>query len=185
MADFENMPKDKIAALRKVLESTKLPPQKNRPEKESFERPPYLELPMSDRLVVAERVYRALDVKEDHFWAQFYRVMAFHQDEEKKTAQAAESRRMALKIVEAWLSDKTKDASRKESLYICGAMRHFLEQDAEALKLFEEADKLKYSNPANKPEENEGYDKYLSNLIKDYIEQLKKGEGPRKLKQDH
>jgi len=39
--------------------------------------------------------------------------------------------------------------------------------------------KLKYSNPELKEENNKGYDEYLSTLIKDYLEMLKKGKGPR------
>jgi hypothetical protein len=185
MGDFENAPKEKVAELRKVLESVTLPPQKTLSERESLEHPPYLALPFSDRLVVAEKVYQTLGITNDGFWAQFYRVLGSQLENEKKPTQAVESRRKALKIVESWLTDKSKTDQRKESLYICGAMRHFLDEDAEALKLFAEAEKLKYSNAELKSEQNENYDNYLSTLIKEYIEMLKKGEGPKKMKEGH
>jgi hypothetical protein len=185
MGDFENAPKEKVADLRKALESVTLPPQKTLSAKESLEHPPYLELPLADRLVVAEKVYQALGITNVEFWAQFYRVLGYHLEKEKKLPQAAEARRKALKIVESWLTDQSKADQRKESLYICGAMRHFLDEDAEALKLFTEAEKLKYSKAELKSEQNENYDNYLSTLIKEYIEMLKKGEGPKKLKEDH
>lgn len=185
MGDFENVPKDKIAELHKTLESVTLPPQKSLSEKESMEHPPYLALPMSDRMVVAEKVYQTLGISNDGFWAQFYRVMGSHLEKDKKLSQAADARRKALKIVETWLTDKSKEGQRKEFLYICGAMRHFLDEDAEALKLFAEAEKLKYSDASLKAEQNEGYDKYLAGLIKEYIEMLKKGEGPKKMKEGH
>lgn len=185
MGDFENVPKEKVSELLKVLESVTLPPQKTLSEKESLEHPPYLALPLSDRLVVAEKVYQTLGITNDGFWAQFYRVIGSSFQTDKKLPQAAEARRKALKIAEAWVTDKSKEGQRKESLYICGAMRHFLEEDTEALKLFGEAEKLKYSSAELKPEQNDGYDKYLSDLIKEYIEMLKKGEGPRKMKEVH
>jgi hypothetical protein len=185
MADFENIPQEKVADLLKTLESVSLPPQKTMSEKETLERPPYLALPLSDRMVAAEKVYKTLGVTSDAFWAQFYRVMGLHFERDKKLPQAVESRLKALKIVEGWLTDKSKEGIRKESLYICGAMRHFLDDDAEALKLFSEAEKLKYSDAALGADQNDGYDKYLSGLIKEYIEMLKKGEGPKKLKAVH
>ncbi|HEX6731298.1 MAG TPA: hypothetical protein VF074_14840 [Pyrinomonadaceae bacterium] len=185
MGDFENVPKDKVAELRKVLESVTLPAQKTLSEKESFEHPPYLDLPLSDRMLVAEKVYQTLGVKGDGFWAQFYRVLGSHLEGDKKLPGAAEARRKALKIVEPWLTDKAKEGQRKESLYICGAMRHFLDEDAEAMKLFVEAEKLKYSDASLNAEQNQGYDEYLSTLIKEYIEMLKKGEGPKKMKAVH
>jgi hypothetical protein len=185
MGDFENVPKEKVAELRKVLESVTLPAQKTLSEKESLEHPPYLDLPLSNRMLVAEKVYQTLGVKEDGFWAQFYRVLGSHLENDKKLPGAAEARRKALKIVEPWLTDKAKEGQRKESLYICGAMRHFLDEDTEAMKLFVAAEKLKYSDASLNAEQNEGYDKYLSTLIKEYIEMLKKGEGPKKMKAVH
>ena len=61
-------------------------------------------------------------------------------------------------------------------------MRHFLREDAAALKNFEEATALKYSDKNLKPEQNQNYDNYLGTVIKEYIEMLHKGESPREEK---
>ena len=60
MGIFQNLPKEKIADLRRALEEVKLPAQVQRSEKDSMEHPPYLELSMSERLSASERVYHAL-----------------------------------------------------------------------------------------------------------------------------
>lgn len=178
MGGFERVPKEKIADLQKVLAQVTLPAQKNVTDKEAFEHPPYLDIPVSARLSVAEKVYQTLDSTE-LFWGQFYRVYGYHLDHEGKTAEAAEARKKALKIAEAWLTDKTKEGLRKENLYICAAMRHFLQDDPGANKNLEEAAKLKYSNPELKAEQNENYNQYLDTLIKEYIDLIKKGEVPK------
>ena len=178
MGEFQELPKEKIPALREMLKTVKLPPQKQVSEKESMENPPYLGLSVWERLLVAEQVYQTLG-KPEEFWARFYRVLGYHFDQAKKETEAADARKKALKIVEGWLKDQSKAGRYKEFLYISGAMHHFLKDDAAATKAFEEALKLKYSDPANKQENNEGYDKYLTDLITSYLEMLKKGAGPR------
>ena len=179
MEDFKTIPQDKIPALREALKNVNLPPQKERSTEASMENPPYLELPTSARLVVAEKVYRTLGKTDDEFWSQFYRVMGYHFGEEEKKAEADEARRKALAITEHVLADKASDGIRKEQLYISGALKHFLRDDAGALRDFEAAKKLTYSDKNNKPENNKGYDDYLSKLIDEYIEMLHKGAGPR------
>ena len=178
MGDFKDVPKEKIAELRQMLEGVSLPAQKEVPAAESSWRQPYMTIPSSARLVVAEKVYKTIG-RNDAFWAHFYRVMASHFASDKKPAEADESRRRALKIVEELLAKDPSSGRRKESLYIAAAMHHFLKEDAEALKLFNEAQKLTYADPSIEKDKNEGYDGYLSSLIKEYIEMLGKGEGPR------
>ena len=58
-------------------------------------------------------------------------------------------------------------------------MCHFVGNDPRALKAFEEAGKTKYDSKDLKPEQNQGYDEYLSKLISEYTEMIHKGEGPR------
>jgi hypothetical protein len=179
MEEFKTIPKDKIPALREVLKTVNLPPQKERSTEDSKVRPPYLEIPTSARLVVAEKVYRTLGRTDDEFWSHFYRVMGYHFDAEEKKAEADEARRKSLSLTERKLADKASDDVRKEQLYISGAMKHFLRDDASALRDFEAAKKLTYADRNNKPENNKGYDGYLSKLIDEYIEMLHKGAGPR------
>ena len=177
--DFEKIPAEKIAELRELLKTTSLPPQKERSEKESMEHPPYLDIPVSARLSVAEKVYRTLGKTDDEFWNHFYRVLAYHYDGEGKRAEALEARRKSIALTEKSLADKQNEGRRKDLLYILGAMRHFTNDDQGALKAFEEANKLEFSDKDLKPEQNKNYNEYLSHLIKEYIEMLKKGEGPR------
>jgi hypothetical protein len=181
--DFEKIPAEKIAELREMLKTTSLPAQKERSEKEGMENPPYLEIPVSARLSVAEKVYRTLGKTDDEFWNHFYRVLGFHYDAEGKKAAALEARRKSISITEKLLADKQNEGRRKDLLYILGAMRHFTSDDQGAMKAFEEADKLEFSDKDLKPEQNKNYNEYLSNRIKEYIEMLKKGEGPRQKSQ--
>jgi hypothetical protein len=175
MEDFTKLPAEKIPDLRKLLETVNLPSQKTLSDKESLEHPPYLELSVSDRLVVAEQVYRTLGQTSEEFWAHFYRVMAYHFDSDKKVKEAHDARQKELKIVEGWLTDKSKDGQRKEFLFICGSMHHLMGEDPAATKAFEEAATLKYSNPSIKAEQNSNYDSYLSTIIKESLEMVKKG----------
>jgi hypothetical protein len=179
MDDFKEIPAAKIPELREMLQHVSLPPQKQRSDKESMDNPPYLEISSAARLVVAEKVYRTLGRTEDDFWNHFYRVMGYHFAGDEMHAEADVARRKSLAVTERLLADKTDEGRRKELLYISGAMRHFLRDDAGALKDFDEAKKLKFSDKSLKPEDNDGFNGYLSKLIDEYIEMLRKGEGPR------
>jgi hypothetical protein len=175
MDDFLSIPADKIPELRKTLEATTLPKQPERLAKDSMERPPYLEIPVSARLAVAEKVYRALDQADDEFWNHFYRVVGYHA---AVSADGDEPRKKSIAITEKMLAEKSNEGRRKELLYILGAMRHFTRDDTGAMQAFEEASKIKFLNKNLKAEQNNNYDGYLSKLIKEYIEMIRKGEGP-------
>ncbi|HEY5839020.1 MAG TPA: tetratricopeptide repeat protein [Pyrinomonadaceae bacterium] len=180
MEDFEQIPPDKIADLRKMLETTSLPAQTERPPKSGrlMSDPPYLEIPTALRVSVAEKVYQVLGKTGDEFWNHFYRVLAYHYDRQGKTAEAEQARRKSIAITEKLLTPKSP-GTRKELLYILGAMRHFVGEDTAALKALEEAGTLTYKNDELPAERNTNYDEYLSKAIKEYVEMLKKGEGPR------
>ena len=77
--------------------------------------------------------------------------------------------------MQGWLTDPAKQAQRKERLYICGAMRHFLQDDAATNKTFEEAARLKYFNSDLKAEQNDNYNAYLNTAIKEFVDLIKKG----------
>src|SRR5437773_2752696 len=85
----------------------------------------------------------------------------------------------SIAITEKLLADKANDGRRKELLYVLGAMRHFVGNDPGAIKAFEEAGKLKYDSKELKAEQNKNYNEYLSKLIDEYSEMIRKGEGPR------
>jgi len=176
MGDFEHIPVDKLPDLRKALAEVTLPQQPQRSAKESLERPPYLDIPVSARMAVAEKVYRILGRDNDAFMNHFYRVVGYHAGE---TSAADEARKKSIAITERQLTDPSLAGQRKELLYILGAMRHFTGDDAGAKKAFNEASKEKYQNSDLKTEQNTGYDAYLTELINEYLEMLARGEGPR------
>lgn len=177
--DFKPPPADKLAQVKKVLEEIKLPPQKLGTVKEMRENPPYLAVPSYLRLQAAEKIYRAMDQGDDQFWNHFYRVLAYHLELGKKLGEADDARRKALAISERLAAETRHEGRRKELLYIVGAMKYFLRDRVGALKTMEEARKLSFSLPEMKPEENKGYDEYLTGVIKEYIDMLEKGEGPK------
>ena len=182
MGTFAKPPAEKIPELRKVLAAVSLPPQKEMTEKDARERPPYLAIPVSARMLVVEKVERALGNADDEFWNHFYRVLGYHFAGEGNSAEADGARLKSLEITEKMLADPKYDGKRKELLYLAAAMKHFLRQDDDAKKLLSEASALTYADKALESERNQDYDGYLSNLIKEYLEMLNKGEGPAKMK---
>jgi hypothetical protein len=187
MGDFEQIPPDKIAELRKVLETTSLPAQPEREVKSRADMPPYLDIPTVARVLVAEQVYKTLGSTDDEFWNHFYRVLAYHYEANGKSAEAEVARRKSIAITEKLLKARP-DGTRKQLLYVLGAMRHFTSDDTGALKALEEAAALTYKHAERTAEENTGYDGYLSEVIKEYVAMLKKGDGPRTnkaLRSDH
>jgi hypothetical protein len=179
MGGFDKVPKEKLAELRKMLEGVQLPAQKERSQKESMEKPPYLEIPTADRLIVAEKVYRLLRDNDDDFWNHFYRVQAYHFDGHKRAAEADEARKKSLALSAKALADTALEGRRKEYLYLSGAMKHFLHDDTGATKDFETAKPLKYSDKDLTAEQSENYNGFIATLIDDYLKMLKNGEGPR------
>lgn len=167
MWDFKDVPKEKHAEIQKQLEGFKLEYKEEGWEKGVD----YLKIPMTQRLLAAERVYKILE-RDDEFWCEFYRTLGYHYDAEKNQAKADEARRTALDIALRMLGDKERADQRKELLLISGAMRHFLRDDAGALKDFREAQPLEYRNKTLEAEKAKGYDAYLTELLKDYVEKL-------------
>lgn len=171
MWDFEETPKAKHAEILKKLEGFKLDHAPASKEPESYPGVDYLRIPMTQRLLAAEAVYKILG-RDDDFWCEFYRTLGYHYEEAKNQAKADEARRAALDIAVKMLGDKERADQRKELLLITGAMRHFLRDDAGALKDFREAQALDYRNKSMKADEVKNYDDYLTGLLRDYVEKL-------------
>jgi hypothetical protein len=184
--EFKTVPADKLPALQKALAEITLPAQKEGPQKDPYDCP-YLGIPASDRLVAAEQIYRALGQGDDKsdFWNFFYRLEGYYFDKEQKTKQADEARHKVLVIIERLMKDDANQGRRKELLYISGSMRHLLREDAAALAAFKEAKELRFSLKGLEAEKNKDYDDYLSKMIDEYVDMLKKGKGPRDQKTDH
>ena len=172
MWDFAETPKEKHAEILKRLEGVRLEPRKGAESMTRYyEEAVYLDLAVSDRMLAARRVYEVLG-RDDEFWCRFQRALAYHYDAERKPGEADAARREALRLAEKMLADKARAGERKELLYIAGAMRHFLKDDAGALKDFREASALRYESKALDKEKNAGYDEFLSGLLRQYVEKI-------------
>jgi tetratricopeptide (TPR) repeat protein len=156
--DFKNIPAYKHKAIKNQLEDV------------TFEREyeSYIEIPVTKRLEIAEKIYSVLE-RDDEFWCRFYRVMGYHYDEAGNKEKAAESRKKALELASKMLGEKEYGRERKELLLISGAMNHLLGNEKIALSDMNEAIELTYKNERMSEEEAGGLDRYLSELLKEYI----------------
>jgi uncharacterized protein (DUF2225 family) len=180
MGDFEKAPKEKHAELLKVLGGVRLEPRRDgESATKYYKEAVYLDIPLAERLLVAQKVYEVLG-RDEEFWCYFQRVLGHTFEGEKRQAEADEARRRALGLAEKMLADGARAGQRKELLYIAGAMRHFLRDDAGARRDFREAAKLKYSRADMKPEQAANYDEFLSDLLKQYFEKLEGKPGRKK-----
>jgi hypothetical protein len=168
MWDFKNVPKEKIAELQSALDGVTLPePKKN-----------YTDVPMSDRLPVAAKLYKVLG-EDQEFWANFYRVEGYHFDRENHADRAMEARKRALELTTAMLADPKNAARKKELLVTSAAMHHFLNDDTRALQELDDASKLTWLDEKLGAEKSKNYDGYLTGLITEYANALHAGSVPK------
>jgi hypothetical protein len=168
MWDFKDLPKDKIADVRSSWAGINLPsPTKT-----------YTDVPMSDRLPVAEKLYKVLGRDRD-FWSLFYRVEGYHFEHEKHPDQAAAARTQSLEITRELLADPRNEGRRKELLLTSAAMHHFLNDDAQALNELETASKLTFVDEKPGAEKSKNYDTYLTALIGEYAKAIQAGNVPK------
>ncbi len=167
--DWKEFPKNRVEDAKKILAGVTV--------SKTFKS--YTEISPAEKLQIAEKMYRLLG-KDDDFWAMFDRVLAYHLDNDGKTAEAAQARRQALQLEEKFLADPSRQGERKETLALCGILSHFLGDDAVASQRFAEASTLKYT----KGENASGYDAYLTELIKDYRQRMKDGTIPKDYREE-
>ncbi|MGQ9706643.1 MAG: DUF2225 domain-containing protein [bacterium] len=165
MWDFDKVPSNKIDAVKEVLKNEKL-------EKEYKE---YYEIPMSERLEIAENIYKVLG-KDDHFWCQFYRVMGYHYDKEDMKEKTDFARNRSLTIAQQMIEKSENEGIKKELLLIIGAMLHYLQDDKGALNAFRKAQNLKYENKNLTDEQNKNINEYLTGLLDEYVKKIEKPE---------
>ncbi|MCU1290609.1 MAG: hypothetical protein JWN60_2838 [Acidobacteria bacterium] len=162
MWDFDNLPKDKLPAIRKVLSEIKF----SRQFKE------YTEIPVTERLEIMERIYSVLD-KNDSWWEDFYRIKGYHYGKEGKAEKAAEARRKSLELVQKEFKDSKSETPKKLLLYISAAMKHFTNDDKGALEDFQKALDTKYVEKDAKPEDLKNAEEGLNERIKEYVSLIK------------
>lgn len=165
MWDFENIPSEKRDSLRAVLKEVKLSGK--------YER--YSDIPMTERLDIAEKVYQVLG-RNDLFWCEFYRVKAYHLDAAGKTDEAKAARLKALAIAEEMLNKKENQGIAKELYLITGAMRYFTGDSEGAIKDFKKAQGLTYATEGMTEEEITNANEFFDALLAEYVEKINKGE---------
>lgn len=163
MWDFDSVPENRVDTLTKFLSTVKL-------EKKYKD---YIDIPMTTRLEIAENVYKILG-RDNEFWCKFYRVLGYHYDQEKNKEKAKESRLKSLDLARLMLSDSVYSGQEKEILFIIAAMNNFIGQKDSALIYLDKASLLTYENKKWKEENVKGLDRYLTDLIKQYKEFIRK-----------
>jgi hypothetical protein len=162
MWDFDSIPETKFDELSKYLTTVKLG--------KKYE--DYLEIPMTTRLEIAENVYKILG-RDNEFWCKFYREFGYHYEQEKNV-KAKETRLKSLELARIMLNDSINNGKQKEIFYIIAAMHNFTDQKDSALIYLDKASNLTYENKNWKIENSKGLDKYLTELIIQYKEFIKK-----------
>jgi hypothetical protein len=168
MWDFDKLPQDKLPEIQNALKGVEI--------KGNYKR--YTEIPMSQRLEAAEKIY-AVFQKDDDFWLQFFRVKGYHYAAEKNQGKADEARKKALDLATRMLDEKDRPIAKKELWLISGAMKHFLGDDKGAVDDLNTALKTKYENKRLDQEKNENGEANLSALVKEYIEKIQSPQKPR------
>lgn len=163
MWDFDIIPANKIDTLKVFLSTIKL--------ESDFK--DYLDIPMTTRLEIAENVYKILG-QDNEFWCEFYRVLGYHYDHEKNIEKAKASRLKSIDYARLMLSDSVYFGQKKENLFIIAAMNNFVGQKDSALAYLNQASLLTYENKNWKEEDVKELDEYLTNLINDYKEFIRK-----------
>jgi hypothetical protein len=166
---FEKLPKEKLAALQKILAGIKV----------SKDFKEYQEIPITERLEIMEKVYAALDKKEE-WWETFYRIEGYHYGKEGNAEKAAEARRKSLGLIKKELSNEESETPKKLLLYMSAAMKHFLNEDPEALEDLQKALKTPYREKNAGPEKIKDAENGLNERIKDYTDKINsKDQKPR------
>src|SRR5947208_1882942 len=132
MWDFKDFPKGKVQDAATLLKSVKL----------SSESKSYTAIPASEKLLIAEKVYRLLG-RDNDFWNLFYRVLGYYFAQERKPSEAAAARLHALQIARTMLGDSAHEGRKKELLVIAASMQHFTGSDPDALNSLKQAAALK------------------------------------------
>jgi len=158
MCDFKNLTPESVAKVQKAVSGISGLPKVNK----------YEEVPMSQRLSVAEHVYQALD-KDDVFWSQFYRVQGYHLAAEKKPEEAKQARSKARDLLNKLAGDPKQAAKKKEYLVSLAAMQHFLGDDASSLETLSKAKTEVFADGKDAA----GYNQYLNQLVDEYVLKIK------------
>lgn len=164
MWDFDEIPKDKIPELKKILANVKI--------SKPFKDKEYTQLPITERLEIMEKVYSVLG-EDDGWWESFYRIEGYHYGVIGEKSRAAAARKKSLEFIAKFLSEPNSTRPKKLLLYMSAAMKHFLEDDKGALEDLNLALKTKYVNKEESAEDVKNAETGLNERINDYIAKIK------------
>jgi uncharacterized protein (DUF2225 family) len=159
MWDFDSLDVNKISLVKEYLKD-------KRPTVKTSD---YLKIPITERLEIAEGVYKILG-QDDDFWSQFYRVKGYHYDEAKNEKMTRESRTKALEIAERMKLDKDNEGRLKEILFITGAMKYFLNEKERAVGDFKSALALTYKSSDGNADRDANINEYLDKVLNEFME---------------
>lgn len=163
MWDFDSIPENKFDTLKVFLATVKLDKKYKS----------YVDIPMTTRLEIAESVYKILG-RDKEFWCKFYRGMGYHYQENKNGSKAKEARLNSLSLANQMLTDSLSFGKEKENLFIIAAMYNFTGQKDSALVYLDKADLKIYQNKNWKDDNVKGFNEYMTGLISQYREFIKK-----------
>ncbi|MDQ7823861.1 MAG: ankyrin repeat domain-containing protein [Candidatus Eremiobacteraeota bacterium] len=167
--DFKRkIPKESAADMKMVLAGTDLPPPEGS-RNDYFRKATYYMIPMTSRLFIAERVYRALK-SSDETNCHFYLMAAYHYDRAGLTEQTTQSRKQALGYAERLIADPKYKDRLKEFYLISGAMRFFLHDNEKARRDFEKGRTASFKNKMLTPEQSKESEEYLNDLLDQYLD---------------
>ncbi|MBI3221180.1 MAG: hypothetical protein HYZ44_16850 [Bacteroidetes bacterium] len=159
MWDFDSLDVSKIPLVKEYLKD----------KTTSVKTTDYLKIPITERLEIAEGVYKVLE-RDDEFWSKFYRVKGYHYDAVKDENKARENRTKALEIAEKMKLNVDNEGRLKEILLITGGMKYFLNKKDSAKNDFRTALTLTYKSKDSKPDKDANINKYLDKVLSDFLE---------------
>jgi hypothetical protein len=168
MWDFDKLPKEKLAELRKALDGVKV--------SKTFK--DYQDVPVVERLEAMEKVYTVL-AKDEVWWEDFYRIKGFHYAKAGLADKALDARKKSLELLAKFIKDGKSEIPLKLLLYTSASMKHFTNDDKGALEDLQKALETKFQDKDAKPEDVKKSDDGMNERIKDYIEQIKSDKKPR------
>ena len=166
MGDFAKLPADKVKAVKEAVAKLKKPqPQK-----------PYDQIPIDYRLGITAAVSKVLG-RDDLYWCHFERVLGYHLTKlgQKEAAKAARLRSLALaqKLILADVQEPTK----KELMYLIGALQHFTGQKELALATLKRVPRTPVEPKGKmKDEQQKSFGEYLDALAKSLSEKIRDDE---------
>lgn len=159
--DFDSVPANKLDSLK--IELSKI---------ELKEYVTYYRIPMTDRLAIAEKVYRILG-KDLEFWCMFYRVFGYYYELLPDPENARLCRLKAFDLAKQMLGVEKYKGKEKEQYYIMACMKNFTAEKDSALYYLYKASPLKYESATMDEQQEVNFNAYLDDLITQYIELLK------------